>query len=909
MRLAELRIALVRYGLAVIVFGLAFWSCTTEDRPAPDQSNARAAVLSGEILWGGCDEVKAPRPTEVEPICVLRVSPDSPDVAPRLRLWVPADPTDVFVSLDGEQVEEIRRDRRADGTTLELQLRHDGQLWVEGGGHGLGLRLEIKPHPFSELVEARERAKDSGTLAAFIAEQSARLEGMSDAEKVYTLEQLQIALYVQGQYEEAARRAQEFAALARGLGWSQRACTGLWVAAYTMDVKLRRSEDARALFESDQCHVDAIAPAEILLFDAYYRGILANGRGQLGSAARRFGEAIVIARRLQWGGKEQMALEPLVDVLAIRGRFTLAKRLLRRFEDLDDPKGRAARGSGCEVQARYHEKRAKLAFRALQSMATTPWSPEREWEQAIEAYRDPACGDPGAMRSHGYEMRLDLARLAFVRGQPARARAELDRIPHKSTRSNEASLGLRYPLLRAELALERGRGAEATRLLGEIEAGLDELDGAAGFEEQRWRYHLLRARSFEQRGAVDEALSALAEAEAELLPLRHQLKAALERDRHAAMHRDSGIVRVRLHLGRGDLDAALCAARLARAGGLLSLVGPDAAPEDCAALPEPGEDEVALLFHHDGAGWLGFAWRRGRPPVVRSLGSVEPGDSHEELGHELLLPFADTLTGAERLRVLPAGPLTAVPFEALEWLGHPLVDSMAVTYALDLPTLERPAAKPATAHLVFSAAQLRLKKFLPRLEQWASELRRHGYAVEATQNIGLGESLTAHGIAADTRSASLALFFGTGRPRDSAFERLLLLESARQALARDDVEPDQIGFELGIAELGPAQVPYNPADVPQRVILAACDSALTDTLGATGATGLAQSYVLAGSSWVVGTATRVEADSAVEVVGKLLELDVAGSDSTQIARALQRVQRARRDAGDPEWHAYHLWTR
>ncbi|MEM9458254.1 MAG: CHAT domain-containing protein [Myxococcota bacterium] len=903
--------------LAPRALGLLFLlACTLLIRYSADSSQPLAN--SDQLLWRGCDEVELPQVTDRAPICILRTGPGGG--AAYLWAWLPEEPDKVSVLLDGQKVDVLESERLKDGTFIQLSVRHDGRLRIEGGQddrdqpeHLLELSVQIRPIPLPKFVKDQQRANDDDKQQQLITELTERLGSSSVEDKIYILEQLWITLYRMGRYAEAHERAREQAELARERGWYRRACRGVFVAAHLLGEELGEPERESELLDGDYCLASAWVPAENRWSIAYYRGLLALNQGHLRRAITRFNEAISVAQRLRWDKGELLILQPLVDVFATQGRFLAAKRLLERIAVLRQSGGSWSSAGRCEVDARSHEKRGELAFRALLAGNDDfPWMPEDEWGQAIEVYADRERCSDSKNRTHVAELYLDLARVALERGQHDYARVHLqqaERQIDEISDSKDTEIWVRYQLAMVESALAADHRDGVDRRLEDIGRRLSAPHNESWLDDQRWRYHLLRSRVFERRGGFEQALSALDRADEVLLRVQRGISGALlERDRYSAMHRASGSARVRLLLARGDLKAARCAARLARAQSVIDFARPSEDTQ-CTPLEEPDDGEAAILYHYDGGHLTGFAWRRGETPVVRELGAWNPTKDadYDRLGEQLLLPFESVLSDVTRLRLLLAGPLTSVSFEALKWRGQSLIDSMAVTYAIDIRP--PPPAANRRARLVFAAVQLRLEKYLREVEYWMSLLAQQGAQVDILEQRGLETKpiSSPQMVFAHVENAGLAVLFGTGRHGASIYDKLIRSVSP-EVPPIDDIEPDEFGFELEGVGLMPDDVLHAKKKAPQRIVLAACNTARTDELGAAGTSGLAQSFVINGSLWAVGATTLVEEKSAVNMVGALLEHDVMTASAAEIAAALRQVQRRLRARGDRQWAEYHVWV-
>ena len=93
------------------------------------------------------------------------------------------------------------------------------------------------------------------------------------------------------------------------------------------------------------------------------------------------------------------------------------------------------------------------------------------------------------------------------------------------------------------------------------------------------------------------------------------------------------------------------------------------------------------------------------------------------------------------------------------------------------------------------------------------------------------------------------------------------------------------------------------------MILAHCHSATIDPYGISGAVGLAQSYVQAGSEWAVGTTSELHPTTVVRLVDALLDAYPEDASVESMARVLQRVEHRLVTEGSLDAGKLRLWVR
>lgn len=243
------------------------------------------------------------------------------------------------------------------------------------------------------------------------------------------------------------------------------------------------------------------------------------------------------------------------------------------------------------------------------------------------------------------------------------------------------------------------------------------------------------------------------------------------------------------------------------------------------AAPAPGELWVLVL--PAGGAWVAFAFSDdgGVEVVELPAGLAELGP--EEMSRALLTPLAGRIRAAEGVVLLPMGPLRGVNLHALPFEGTPLFLAKPVSYALDLPAVT-PLAGGRTLLVADPSSNLKLSS-------------EEGRAVQALLGVS-DEDLLLQGEA--TRENLLRALAGVGT----------LLYSGHAGFDAEEVWFSRIPLAddgaLSIADVLALSQP------PRVVVLSACKGAMSQT-GAAESIGIAQAFLIAGSSEVVASTMTI----------------------------------------------------
>jgi tetratricopeptide (TPR) repeat protein len=281
----------------------------------------------------------------------------------------------------------------------------------------------------------------------------------------------------------------------------------------------------------------------------------------------------------------------------------------------------------------------------------------------------------------------------------------------------------------------------------------------------------------------------------------------------------------------------------------------------------PPSGEVTLLYFPGIDGLIGFA-QTATSLTAKKLVN-DPTASPEQLGRELLSPFRTEIEASQKVRVVAYGALRQVDFHALPYENAPLLESVAVEYAVDagIPVTPRRASKTLvvsdpTADLPQSGAEGRLvAQLLPQ--------SNHLSGSQAARSAVLMELTTAdwfhyagHAAFSDKDGLDAALKLADGNLTASD-----VLASSR---------------------------------VPGLVVLSACETGRS-TEAAPEGIGLAQAFVLRGASAVVAS-PRPMRDKDATLVAKALYPRLRSGENPSAALR-HAVLAARTNSPSSDWSA------
>lgn len=879
-----------------------------------------------EVGFGGC------RTVHEGPICFLPV-----DL--RLRLWVRS-PPDVVLTLSGGAHQLLQRSPAEEGSRLRVALDGTASALVvrattpEGGK--ASWRLALRPFDVPPWLVRTENSgidQDPALLLALL--QESLTTPLTAPQRAFTLHTLALLLRGQGDTAGAERHLRTAITVARDAGCLLDEVESRTALAYWL-IASDRLHEARALL--DGLPTAAHQPAEALFHRDYYRGVLAsrvgdhraalylldeatrratrlglaklvrNGRQMLAVAQRQAGEGPAAAALLErlWatapatlapceraqlanniGWRRLLAYEsgdgvardletsdpipPLMEALALLQQAcprlhdepanvhtNLALAYLQT-DDLQRARSHleAARLLAPEPELRQQLWQRDLAARialaedrprqalaeydAMAVLADVSLSPAAQWRAAV-----------GRGRAHG-----DLGEVDGALDQLARAEALLDdaslAVPLATDRAAFVAQREQGTRLYLDLLLRAGHHRQAfaiarrarIRILNGLRRGerLSTLPPAA---RQRWddavaRYHA-------ERQALDEAAR-----DAWRLPADQ-----LRQREHAHGARRRALQRV--------LDEAL------------HLLVPSSGHTN--ALPALAPGEVRLLYHPLPTGWVGFA-EDATGLEVAQLPLLNAALPPDRLARQLLTPFADKLTAARQVRVLPYGFLRDVDFHALPFGGATLLATKPVVYSLDL-------GAPSAAGVVQPRHALLVADPNGDLAAAAAEARHVHQALAGRlgeESVLVLTAAAATGTAVRQALAHVDLFHYAGHGSLAGWESALPLAAGSRLTLGD------------ILALGRA---------PRQVVLSGCDTGRTATRGhGVDATGFAHAFLVAGSRSVIAATRPVEDEEALALVNALYP---ALLQEASPPAALRRAQLAfHRQHPDADWASFRIF--
>lgn len=673
------------------------------------------------------------------------------------------------------------------------------------------------------------------------------------------------------------------------------------------------------------------APAESHYEVSYYRGLLAEREGDYRSALAEVQEAVKTAERVKLDRYRWLAEQKLALLLLGVGRSGDAVQLFERLRSDPHP------WDNCEMA----EFLGNQAWTMLLARETGErfGDPTHLLDKALATYE--SCSKMRPENRVNIFINMALAHLQEGRLQRAK---ELLARARRLEPDPPVRLTLWWLYLEARIALQEGRPTEALRMsdqLGKLASAAGSPDGrlralfgeaqaqnalgdrAAALETLRRAEALLDGQSLqvplhEGRETFMATRQAVVSLHVELLLDQDLRIAALSVARHAR-------TRMLRQLERSDSLARLTPERRERWERLLTAyqekrsaleerarndwkLPPDrlrreqaARQEEAEAVkqlldeaflaleapgrrtgeePPPAPGELILTYHPLPRGWVGFA-ADGKTVAVHRFELPPDLPGPEELSRRLLLPFHAAIARAERIRILPSGPLEKVDFHALPFDGDVLLASRPVVYGLDLPVSKAPT--PAAKRRALVVADPR--DDLPGTLDEAGKVRRvlrSGWAVEELQ----GAEATAEAVRG--RLAHADLFHYAGHSSYSGFggweSSLLLAEDTKL----------ELGDLLALAR------------VPAWAVLSGCESGRSSAEVPVESLGLAQAFLIAGSRAAVAS-VRPADDRAVS--GFFPELYRQWDLEPDLAVAFQRAQLAwRRKDPAADWQGFRLFV-
>lgn len=648
---------------------------------------------------------------------------------------------------------------------------------------------------------------------------------------------------------------------------------------------------------------------------SYFLGLLDHDVGDLRGAADELGRARAQAERLGLAREARAALDMEIDVLATLGQVPRAQELMTRLA--------ASLSASTPPCDRAHVSHNLAVYQLTASPARPSDDVLTALREAWTITRD-VCRAPDQVAQVGSTLAMALtkaglldeakavlsaiparfhaehtgvvraeAELALARGDHERAASDYRRIQRLTPDVPHVAWTAALGLARASLA--GGQPARALEALGQAEDILDSASFFAPFGGGRTTYldrysdssrvladlHVAEGRLGDAAGVIRRAhrrgLAAIAwRARLEALTgaARQRWYAALEGYRAAKdgaedeARRDWTMSTQRLEAVRQARQRRLARittdfeATLVAFGARLDL--PAAPPTD-----PPGT--LTLLLYDGESG----------PRAIASLGeehvafamSPDAGSTSRALE-----PLAHLLPRAGRVRVIASGSAARIDVHALPHQGAPLVATVPVVYALDLPSASSTTA-PTRQALVVSDPRGDL--------HGASEER----AFVTPRLVGLG-------LSTDVLSGD-----------DATPARMLrALRASRPSWLHLATHGAYAGIDGWDSHLLLAQGTLTLSDIlsadlsPRFVILSGCNTAKTSATRAA-APSIAHALVLAGAQGVVATTRAVRDTDAAEFMRALY----ASPEVLDLPTAFVQTQRGFAQRSSPiDWASFRL---
>jgi tetratricopeptide (TPR) repeat protein len=702
------------------------------------------------------------------------------------------------------------------------------------------------------------------------------------------------------------------------------------------DIQDRRLVAARQRLSA--LRIPPKAPAESHYERSYYAGLLAEKEGDYRTALTQIQEAVQIAERVSLDHSRWLAEEELALLLCRLGRFREAAQLFESLAQAPQDK------DSCE-KAQFLSNQAWAALLAREAGESFE-DPTRILEKALKTYEtcEKFTPEKGAnvlinlALAHLQERRLaqakaqliqvhelepapsiphqlwqlDLeARTALREGQPERALDGFADLDGLALATGSADGRLRAALGKAQAqedlrdrtaALETLSGAEA--LLDEQSLQIPIHEGRETFMATRQAVVSLHVELLVEQGLPAQALAVARHGRSRMLRQleRGNRLANLTPDQRArweALLADYQEKRAALEeqakddwrlLGdQRDHERAARKATAEAMKGLLDqaflILGVPGEPSG-EELVAPGPGELILAYYPLSHDWARFV-ADGKSVVVsrfelpQDIRSLPP----EEQARLLLAdPLRASIKRAQRIRILPSGPLLGVDFHALPFDGDVLLARIPVVYGLDLPVSARPAQVPGRHALLVADPRDNLPGAL-------TEARTAGRILSSSSPPWITEELksTEASVAAVRRGLDHAdLLHYAGHGVFSGFggwESGLLLAEETQLTLGDLLALDR---------------------VPAWVVLSGCETGRSSAETPVESLGLAQAFLLAGSRAVVAS-TRPADDR--EMPAFFTDLYQRWDRETDLAVALQRAQLSWRQRNpEADWRAFRLFV-
>lgn len=875
---------------------------------ASDPSSPTPETITDTAAWAGCEDY-------VEQECLL-IESASPVL---LRAWLDVPPSSaITIEIDGTTVpaEVVEVDG---GTRVAFTVPPAARQVRVGGAARAALTLQWRRRDaaVTRAIEAQRRG-DLDAMCAAMAQAPASLDPIDRIQ----LAKLRFGCGPRSDLREVVPHETEAAELASAHGLP-RALVGASATIVAMCVGPMADTDcARRWLE----RMPATLAPELAVWRDYARGQLAAASDDLSGALAAYSAAERWALRLGMDAERDAAYEQRATMLGELGRVGEAVAAANAMY--------AGRGSQAEACARARV--INNAAWPLQRLAEAGLleEPPVEWlfEQA-EIFEGGACDDARART-------IALVNLASA----LRDIGDLDEAERWLATLLVGDLPPDLGDLEADIEQLRVDVALATNRWHEVSLPL--LAGAAVATEPRlrWRALVQQAQVLERFGLELAALAHWREAES-LLDLEvARIAVAGGRESFLTARRTSAEGLVEALVRAGANDEALCRIRLARGRAVRAadrrgqtaarpelarfdelvalraeleaeasqdwtLPGDElarrrarreqrrqqaletiraerrddgAADPACSLLPSREPHEAMLAIQPVTGGTLAvLAAPQGTR--VQRLPPIPDEDQAAAWLDAMMARFAAELRGVTALRALPVGGAWALPIHHGLLDGTPLVDRVAVAYALDLPRATD-ASPPAVEHaLVVADPRDDLALARAEGEAVAASLRAAGWQVD----LRLGAQAQRSAVLAALGKVELLHYAGHGVQRDDGWQAALLLDG---------------GQTIEVVDVLAAP------SVPRVVVLAGCQTGLVQHGLVDGGMNLGRAFLLAGAEAVIVGDGVIRDDDAHALAQALYEH--AATDGFEPVAALRRaVGRAVEPDRAARWSAFRVVVR
>jgi len=256
-----------------------------------------------------------------------------------------------------------------------------------------------------------------------------------------------------------------------------------------------------------------------------------------------------------------------------------------------------------------------------------------------------------------------------------------------------------------------------------------------------------------------------------------------------------------------------------------------------------------------------------------------PGRPDAAVLGEHLRPALAALTDAERLTVVAAGDAAAIRFHALGSADDPITPELPFAYGLDLAPRRTPIESPRAA-LIFADPSGDLSAAEHEADVVEHSLVPRGWNVQIHRR----EAATLEALVVGLEGVTLFHYAGHGERAAKPWDAALRLH-------------DGAALRVGDVLLLPI--------VPPRVVLAGCHTGARDPESLTGGLSLGRAFLLAGAEEVLVTDTEVPDTLTAAMTSALYELGAP----EDLARALSRAQHRLAASGTAGGEAFRVLVR